>query len=982
MLSFRARARTIDMLGRQQIAGIPTAISELFKNAYDAYATDAVVDFFRADGLFVLRDNGIGMSPEDFRDRWLTLGTESKVADGGMPLLRPPKGESRRRSLGEKGIGRLAIASIGPQVLVLTRARQSAAPCTSAFINWTLFSCPGINLDDIEVPVTETNDGVPDAAAVRQLVDRARDNLERVRSRIGTRWSAQIVRELSDFVVDPVALDAALGDPRLTEGGHGVHFVIKPTDPTVAADVDERPETDEASPLRRVLLGFANTMTPGHPDPKLRVSFRDHRAGGDPDELIGDDSFFVPEEFSQADHHITGDFDSFGQFDGTVGIYGAEPKRYTVSWPGATGEPTQCGPFRVNIAYLQGAQRESRLPPAQWAELSRKLLRIGGLYVYRDGVRVLPYGSTDFDWLDIEKNRTKSAAYYFFSYRRIFGVVELTGEENAGLTEKAGREGFRTNLAYRQFSEILKRFFVQVAADFFRPDGPMAEEYSRQKEELNRVETSRRRREQQVGVRRREFETLLGENFRRISDAEPESEAAQVVEIFRRAMGATADAPVTDKLAAETGARRQLEDLREGFMLTKPRGVALSKPLRRDWAAMAEEMARLERDVFATAEAEIERLAVEASAEAADPLERRRRFDRLLAANVDGGRRSARSESQLLTETATAARDRVVAVAREGIERVRTVTEEVLAEAARTDLAAGDEVTTVASRQALEARVNESVNLEVARMEDLRARLDDIVRATDEGASGAGMDEVTAAIEEELLDLRERSDADLDLTQLGMALQVVNHEFESSIKSVRSNLNRLRPWADKNAQLAPLYEGIRTSFEHLDGYLTLFTPLQRRMYRRPVEIAGSEILSFLRDLFQERLLRHGVDLQATKGFAGRRFKGYPSTFYPVFVNLVDNAIYWVGERRGKRRITLGTDGMALVVRDTGPGVRARDAQAIFELGFSRKPGGRGLGLHISREVLRRQGWDLTVRTGDPTGATFVLSPLPSEEGED
>ena len=35
------------MLGRQQIAGIPTAISELFKNAHDAYADNVEADFFR-----------------------------------------------------------------------------------------------------------------------------------------------------------------------------------------------------------------------------------------------------------------------------------------------------------------------------------------------------------------------------------------------------------------------------------------------------------------------------------------------------------------------------------------------------------------------------------------------------------------------------------------------------------------------------------------------------------------------------------------------------------------------------------------------------------------------------------------------------------------------------------------------------------------------------------------------------------------------
>ncbi len=36
--AFQTRARTIDHLGRGQIADCPTAVSELWKNAYDAYA--------------------------------------------------------------------------------------------------------------------------------------------------------------------------------------------------------------------------------------------------------------------------------------------------------------------------------------------------------------------------------------------------------------------------------------------------------------------------------------------------------------------------------------------------------------------------------------------------------------------------------------------------------------------------------------------------------------------------------------------------------------------------------------------------------------------------------------------------------------------------------------------------------------------------------------------------------------------------------
>ena len=38
MARLNVRARAVDFLGRQQVAGIPTAISELFKNAHDAYA--------------------------------------------------------------------------------------------------------------------------------------------------------------------------------------------------------------------------------------------------------------------------------------------------------------------------------------------------------------------------------------------------------------------------------------------------------------------------------------------------------------------------------------------------------------------------------------------------------------------------------------------------------------------------------------------------------------------------------------------------------------------------------------------------------------------------------------------------------------------------------------------------------------------------------------------------------------------------------
>ncbi|EBY7146878.1 hypothetical protein D5929_11965 [Salmonella enterica subsp. enterica serovar Emek] len=79
-LTFKARARTIEHLGKGQIADCPTAISELWKNSYDAYARD--VALYTIDGdhpCGALIDNGCGMSVEQLVDNWLIVGTESKT---------------------------------------------------------------------------------------------------------------------------------------------------------------------------------------------------------------------------------------------------------------------------------------------------------------------------------------------------------------------------------------------------------------------------------------------------------------------------------------------------------------------------------------------------------------------------------------------------------------------------------------------------------------------------------------------------------------------------------------------------------------------------------------------------------------------------------------------------------------------------------------------------------------------------------------
>jgi len=258
MARFRTQARAVDMLGRQQIAGVPTAISELFKNAHDAYADRVEADYFYEDALLVVRDDGMGMTPEDLESRWLTLGTDSKV--GAKPPPKDPK-KLHRPMLGEKGIGRLAIALLGKQVLVLTRAMygDKTDQVGAAFINWSLFRCPGITLDEVEIPIRILDSSAPPTrSTIGDMIDEVRANVVNLKKKIGSDVANSILHELESFKIDPKAVLAGLGEPSLFgENGRGLCFLIQPANEQIERDVElDRKQGDQVSDLRRQLLGF------------------------------------------------------------------------------------------------------------------------------------------------------------------------------------------------------------------------------------------------------------------------------------------------------------------------------------------------------------------------------------------------------------------------------------------------------------------------------------------------------------------------------------------------------------------------------------------------------------------------------------------------------------------------------------------------------------------------------------------------------
>ncbi len=831
------------MLGRQQIAGAPTAVSELFKNAHDAYADHAEVDYFRADGLLVVRDDGIGMTKDEFEGRWLVIGTESKFTakSKGQDDYRPP-GKAKRAIMGEKGIGRLAIALLGRQVLVLSRANRGNKihDLVVSFIHWGLFEVPGINLDDITIPVkTFSNGRLPTASDIAAFVEDWISQVQTLKERHKDYNFRPIIRDLQDFQVDPKDLDGFLGGLSLSESGCGTHFYIAPANESIAAEI-EADKRNHRKDFSKFLLGFSNSTFGEITGDKMLTSFRYWASDIEHEDLINQGEFFTKEDLTAADHRISGTIDEFGQFKGTIRVYEHEYTNHVISWSASDGKQTACGPFVLEFGYLQGALRESHMAPDDWGRLTAKLENIGGLYVYRDGIRVLPYGNSDVDWLNIEQRRTKGAGHYFFSYRRIFGAVCITRKLNGRLQEKAGREGFQQDKAYRQLKAILENLFVQLAADFFRDDKTEPSFFQTRRKELERQELARRRREKQSLTKRRNLTSALDGFFQKTGQNLPTVEINELRKQIQKRMEAATQMRNPDQassalLDAEREANRRVAEVRESYRVAKPRGIGLSRQLQRDWDAYSAESERLDREIFSPFSAEVATTLGAMAAQARVYVDQRRRLEELIRQVANEKRKTVKTEAGKLTETASETRTAALRAAHGAIQELQTTIAEVEADFSRQDLSTVSAERIEQLRRGFEQRIEEvgQKNTEVL------GKVRDMLSAIAENLA-QGMDvsqiEMLEAMDEELMGLREQADTDAELVQLGLAVAVINHEFEAAIKNIRTSLRRLHSWVRANDELSPVYQEIRNNFDHLDGHLNLFTPLQRRLYRNPISI--------------------------------------------------------------------------------------------------------------------------------------------------
>lgn len=424
------------MLGDQLIKDEKIALVELIKNAYDADADSIEVRFehFNDDmsvnerSRIVIKDDGCGMTPQDVKESWMNPATPRKYNKKQDGREKTP--EKKRVIQGEKGIGRFAILKLGKIITITTRPKDSEIESVLKY-DFTKFDDDftsendkkkEIFLDEIKIDYLEITPP--------RLIKESRGTVIEIRKLKG-QWSQSIIKKLCRDIsglTDPVS--------RIKKTKGDGNFQI-----SVFCNGEQKSVEDENAEYLKKLIDEKPVL-------KIRGEFN-----SDKNAFIFTEGENGKTEISLNHSKITG-----------LWIW---RQRFSDKKSGEKRSKNyECGSFNFHFYIFDF----SRGIPGKHGlnQTEKNILKEHRIYLYRDGVRVYPYGDPDDDWLNIDITRGIGRAGNFFSNDQIVGWIDISQEHNPYLRDKTNREGLiEKGTAATDFIFLIATFLSYVKRSLY-----------------------------------------------------------------------------------------------------------------------------------------------------------------------------------------------------------------------------------------------------------------------------------------------------------------------------------------------------------------------------------------------------------------------------------------------------------------------------------------------------------------------------------
>lgn len=103
------------------------------------------------------------------------------------------------------------------------------------------------------------------------------------------------------------------------------------------------------------------------------------------------------------------------------------------------------------------------LPSLVYTRVRDVLADEGGIRLYRNGFRVVPYGDRENDWLRLDELYAKRSLLIPIANRNFFGVIEVHDRSGSMFEEHTSREGLIETPAFRELRDIASAVLVSAA---------------------------------------------------------------------------------------------------------------------------------------------------------------------------------------------------------------------------------------------------------------------------------------------------------------------------------------------------------------------------------------------------------------------------------------------------------------------------------------------------------------------------------------
>ena len=144
-----------------------------------------------------------------------------------------------------------------------------------------------------------------------------------------------------------------------------------------------------------------------------------------------------------------------------------------------SGAEKSIGPFSCSLYFLKNSVSKNEQQIYFYKPVSRDrksfLKRFEGIKIYRDGIKIRPYGESgpSLDWLGLGARATQSPAGvasdsggYRVRPNNMIGIIELTREGNPLFLDKSSREGVQENATFQSLKDIIrKRLLPSIEQD-------------------------------------------------------------------------------------------------------------------------------------------------------------------------------------------------------------------------------------------------------------------------------------------------------------------------------------------------------------------------------------------------------------------------------------------------------------------------------------------------------------------------------------